>query len=315
MKLNLTVESKDNNKKVVDILCGTLGMSRLLTKRIRLYGTLTVNNMHHRMIDPVSEGDLIFLSYKEPLVSPVIQLSDRDNVKVLFCDEYLVIVSKPSGIVTHPTTGHQSGTLTDLFSEVKLHPVSRLDRETSGVIIFARDPHSHYRLSRQHQDKTMVKEYIGFVHGIFNPLNGTINEPIKRRPDSIMLRCVDSDGDCAVTHYETIRTFPDLDTSIVKFRLETGRTHQIRVHSLYCGHPLVGDGLYGALSNDNGHFQKSAYLDDILGRQALHAACITISHPMTGVRMTFTADMPADMINLIELMESDRSEISNDSDK
>ncbi|MHB1485398.1 MAG: RluA family pseudouridine synthase [Saccharofermentanales bacterium] len=302
MKLSHIVDNKDNKKRVVDILCGTLGMSRLLTKRIRLYGILTVNEIHHRMIDTVSEGDRIFLSYKEPLVPHEIQVADRDNIKVLFCDEYLVVVSKPSGIVTHPTTGHQTGTLTDLFSELKLHPVSRLDRETSGVIIFARDPHSHYKLSKQHQDKTMEKEYLGIVHGIFDPLSGTIDEPIKRAPDSIMLRCIDPSGDIAVTHYQTIRTFPDYDTSIVKFHLETGRTHQIRVHSLHRGHPLIGDGLYGASSKENGHYQKSAFLDDILGRQALHAASVTISHPMTGERMTFTADMPEDMVKLINLM-------------
>lgn len=307
MKLNHIVESKDNQKRVVDILCGTLGMSRLLAKRIRLYGILTVNDKHFRMIDLASEGDRIFLSYKEPLITPVINLPDRENIKVLFCDEYLVVVSKPSGIVTHPTTGHQSGTLTDLFGEVKLHPVSRLDRETSGVIIFARDPHSHYKLSRQHQDKTMKKEYIGFIHGIFDPLSGTINEPIKRAPDSIMLRCVDSEGDISVTHYETIRTFPHISTSIVRFCLETGRTHQIRVHSLHNGHPLIGDGLYGASSKDSGHFQKSAYLDDVLGRQALHAECVTIFHPRTGERMTFKADFPEDMVNLINRMESDES--------
>lgn len=305
MKLQHIVESQDHQKKVVDILCNSLGMSRLLSKRIRLYGILNVNGVHHRMIDPVSEGDCIFVSYKEPLVEPPVILKDRENIKVLFCDEHILVVSKPSGIVTHPTSGHQTGTLIDMFPETKLHPVSRLDRETSGVIILARDPHSHYLLSLQHQDKTIEKEYIGFVHGVFNPLNGTINASIKRKPNSIMLRCVAEDGDIAITHYVTEKFFPGLDVSIVKYRLETGRTHQIRIHSLSMGHPLIGDGLYGASSIDNGHFQKSKYYDEILGRQALHAHQTTFTHPISKERMSFTAELPEDMNNLISIFEKD----------
>ena len=307
MKLEHIVEDQDDQKRVVDILCNRLGMSRLLSKKIRLYGVLNVNGAHYRMIDPVSKGDCIFVSYQEPLIPPPAILDDRENIKVLYCDDHIVVVSKPSGIVTHPTTGHQTGTLLDLFPEVKLHPVSRLDRETSGVIILARDPHSHYLLSLQHQNKTIIKEYIGFVHGIFNPADGTINAPIKRAPDSIMLRCVADDGDTAITHYETVRTFPNIDTSIVKFRLETGRTHQIRIHSLTYGHPLIGDGLYGASSEDNGHFQKSSYLDALLGRQALHASSVTFSHPITKVRLTFIADLLEDMANLILQMEENEN--------
>ncbi len=307
MKLQHIVEKQDHEKRVVDILCSRLGMSRLLAKRIRLYGVLNVNGVHHRMIDPVSEGDCIFVSYQEPSIAPPVVLPDRENIRVLFCDEHILVVAKPSGMVTHPTTGHQTGTLIDMFPEQKLHPVSRLDRETSGVIILARDPHCHYLLSLQHQDKTIKKEYIGFVHGIFNPLAGTISSSIKRKPDSIMLRCVSDDGETAITHYETVKTFPGLDTSVVKFRLETGRTHQIRVHSLSLGHPLIGDGLYGASSMDNAHFQKSSRLDDQLGRQALHACQITFDHPITKDRLSFTADLPDDMANLLAWMEAEES--------
>ena len=125
--------------------------------------------VHHRMIDPVSEGDAIFLSYQEPDILPPLQLKDREDIGILFCDAYIVVITKPSGMVTHPTSGHADGTLIDMFPEQKLRPVSRLDRETSGVMILARDPHVHYTLSLQHQNKTIEKEYIGFVHGIFGP--------------------------------------------------------------------------------------------------------------------------------------------------
>lgn len=311
MKLEHIVQKEEDKKRVVDILCTSVGMSRLLTKRIRLYGILNVNGVHYRMIDPVSEGDRIFISYNEPEVAPPLVLEGRAGIKVLFCDEHLLVVSKPSDMVTHPTSGHQTGTLTDLFPELKLHPVSRLDRETSGVIILARDPHCHYALSLQHQKKTLEKEYIGFVHGVFNPLNGVIDLPMKRKPDSIMLRCVAEDGESAVTHYETLRIFPNLNVSVVKYRLETGRTHQIRVHSLYQGHPLIGDGLYGASSRDNGHDQKSSYLDSVLGRQALHAARITFTHPITKKRMSVEAELPEDMKNLILFMEKAENETNS----
>lgn len=307
MKFEHIADNLDDQKRVVDILCGRFGMSRLLTKRIRLYGILHVNGVHHRMIDPVSEGDAIFLSYQEPDILPPLQLKDREDIGILFCDAYVVVITKPSGMVTHPTSGHADGTLIDMFPEQKLRPVSRLDRETSGVMILARDPHVHYTLSLQHQNKTIEKEYIGFVHGIFDPLSGTIDASIKRKPDSIMLRCISEDGDAAITHYETVETFPSLDASVVRFRLETGRTHQIRVHCLLLGHPLIGDGLYGASSKDNGHFQKSARLDAMLGRQALHASTITFDHPMTKERLSFTAEMPEDMKRLLIYMKNEES--------
>ncbi len=305
MKWEHTADSADDGKRVVDILCGRFGMSRLLTKRIRLYGTLEVNGSHYRMIDPVFDGDHIFISYQEPDVCPPSILTDKDRIRVLYCDDSVVVLDKPSDMVTHPTSGHASGTLTDFFPEQRLHPVSRLDRETSGVILLARDPHAHYILSLQHQNKSIEKEYIGFVHGIFDPQKGTIDAPIKRKPNSIMLRCTAEDGDAAVTHYETIRTFPKLDTSVVRFRLETGRTHQIRVHCLSLGHPLIGDGLYGASSKDNAHFQKSAWLDAVLGRQALHASFLSFLHPVTKERIIVDAELPEDMKMLLEKMEKE----------
>lgn len=304
MKLMHTVDDSDNKKRLTDVLCDTLGMSRLLVKRIRIYGEVTVNGAHYRMIDPVHAGDVVHLLYKEPDIKEDRIIKDRGDIKVLFCDEHLLIVSKPSGIVTHHTSNHQSNTLLDFFDDLKLHPVSRLDRETSGIIILARDPHSHYRLSMQHQNKTMEKEYTAINHGIFPFDSGIINAPIKRKPHSIMLRCVAPDGDVAITHFRTIKKFAELDVSIVKFRLETGRTHQIRVHSLFCNHPIIGDGLYGASSNDNRHYQKSAFLDAEIGRQALHASYVAFNHPVSNERLEFTDEIPTDMKNLVLMLEN-----------
>ncbi|MHB8961777.1 MAG: RluA family pseudouridine synthase [Saccharofermentanales bacterium] len=299
MKLTHQVTTEDNGKRVVDILNGTVGMSRLLVKRIRLYGTMTVNDIPSRMIDPAYAGDMIHMTYRESKVPEPDNVSGRAGIGILYSDKNILVVSKPAGMVTHPTSNHQSGTLTDHFQELVLHPVSRLDRETSGIILIARDPHSHYSLALQHKNNIMKKEYLGIQHGIFNPENGRVDAPIRRRADTIMLRCVAPDGAIAITRYETIEKFPDVGASLVKFTLETGRTHQIRVHSLYMGHPIIGDGLYGASSNENAHYQKSGFLDNEIHRQALHAAYLTFDHPITGKRMHFEAPLPDDMEALL----------------
>ena len=307
MILSHQVTQKDNGKRVVDILNGTFGMSRLLTKRIRLYGTMTVNGIPCRMIDPAHTGDAIHMTYRENDAAEPETVSGRAGIDILYSDRYILVVVKPAGMVTHPTSNHQSGTLTDHFPELMLHPVSRLDRETSGIILIARDPHSHYTLALQHKNNTMKKEYLGIQHGIFSPENGRIDAPIRRRANTIMLRCVAPDGAAAITRYETIGKFPNVGASLVKFSLETGRTHQIRVHSLYLGHPIIGDGLYGASSNENAHYQKSGFLDRVIHRQALHAAYLTFDHPITGDRMFFEAPMPDDMESLLrEIRQMDR---------
>ena len=167
MKINHTAAQIDHGKRLVDVLTGNLGMSRLLVKKIRLYGSVYVNNKHHRMIDPVYYNDNIFLIYDEPFEKEPVRISERNGIRILYSDEYLVIISKPSGMVTHPTSNHQNNTLLDNFRDIKLHPVSRLDRETSGIIVLARNPHCHYRLSLQHQEKSIVKKYIAVNHGIF----------------------------------------------------------------------------------------------------------------------------------------------------
>ncbi|MHB1453634.1 MAG: RluA family pseudouridine synthase [Saccharofermentanales bacterium] len=304
MILTHRVSPGDNGKRVVDILRSTVGMSGLLTKRIRLYGTMTVNGIPSRMIDPAFTGDDISMTYREREVSEPEIVEGRSGIGILYSDRNIIIVVKPAGMVTHPTSNHQSGTLTDHFPELVLHPVSRLDRETSGIILIARDPHAHYSLALQHKNLIMKKEYLGIQHGIFNPASGVIDAPIKRRDNTIMLRCVSPDGAAAVTRYETVEKFLNVGASLVRFSLETGRTHQIRVHSLYAGHPIIGDGLYGASSNENAHYQRSGFLDHEISRQALHAASITFDHPITGQKLHFESPMPEDMALLLQNIRS-----------
>jgi len=303
MRIQHIACERDSGKRLADVLSDNLGMSRLLIKKIRLYGTVNVNGNFHKMIDPVYTGDIILLTFDEPESPEPSKIKERNGINILFSDEHLVIMSKPSGIVTHPTSNHQSNTLLDNFHDVKLHPVSRLDRETSGIIVMARNPHCHYRLSLQHREKSIVKKYIALNHGIFPFPGGTIIAPVKRKPNSIMLRCVAPDGDQAITEFSELKRFSNLNTSVNEFILKTGRTHQIRVHSLFCNHPVIGDGLYGASSLDNGHYQKSSFLDSKIPRQALHACFISFIHPMTGDKIEISDPLPSDMQSLINLME------------
>ena len=309
MIMHHRVMIQDDGKRVVDILRGTVRMSGLLTKRIRLYGSMTVNGHPARMIDPAYAGDEIAVSYRESALPEPETVLERGGVGILYSDRHILVMTKPAGMVTHPTSHHQSGTLTDHFPELNLHPVSRLDRETSGILLIARDPHAHHSLALQHKDQTMKKEYLGIHHGIFDPPDGCIDAPIRRRADTIMLRCVAPDGAPATTMYRTIECFSHVGASLVRFVLGTGRTHQIRVHSLYMGHPIVGDGLYGASSNENAHYQRSGYLDREIARQALHAAAIEFIHPISGERMEFLAPLPEDMENLLTCIRRvDRSD-------
>lgn len=307
MEYLFIVSHEDNKKRIVDILKNTHGMSSILTKKIRLYGSLKLNGVHARMIDCASTGDEISAWYFTSGKTDE-KLPDRDGIKILYSDKYVVMASKPGGMVTHPVSIYKAGTLTSIYEDYDLHPVSRLDRETSGIILLARDSHSHYMLSKQHIDKTIKKEYVGICYGLYENQEGFITSPICKRKNIRMLRHVSPEGAYAKTKYSTIKSFPKLNISFMRFELETGRTHQIRVHSLYSGHPLLGDSLYGAISNENAHWQKSFFLESFISRQALHAEKVAFYHPFTNKRIKIHDELPEDMNFLLEkikLLEED----------
>ena len=162
--------------------------------------------------------------------------------------------------------------------------IGRLDRETSGLIIFAKNRHSASILSHKNENMSRRKEYLALCSGIFDEKEGTVDAPIERIPGQRMIREVRDDGKRAITHYKVEKEFQDF--SLVRLKLDTGRTHQIRVHASDAGHPLTGDDLYGTLS-------------PLIGRQALHCAATVFPHPKTGETVTVRAPLPDDMKNLI----------------
>jgi 23S rRNA pseudouridine1911/1915/1917 synthase len=210
---------------------------------------------------------------------------------ICYEDDQLIVVDKPAGLLVHPTSGPPEVTLANAIvhhlrrqgSPAGFHPVHRLDRNTSGLILIAKNPFIHHQLSGQE----LHRHYLAVVTGTLAPPAGIIEAPIGRRPDSIILRMVRADGQPAVTAYEAVAAAGP--GSLVRLRLCTGRTHQIRVHLAHIGHPLYGDDLYGGPVG-------------LIGRQALHAAGLVFKHPTDGQPREFTSQLPADMVALLNAL-------------
>lgn len=220
-------------------------------------------------------------------------MANSMNLDIIYEDEWFIIINKPAGIAVHPSLLHYSDSLSNgvkfYFDSIdlkkKIRPVNRLDFNTSGLVVFAKCEYVQECLIRQMKENVFRKEYICVVEGNLPLLSGTINLPIGRKLDSIIERIVCDNGQKAITHYEVLRKYDNY--SLVKCILETGRTHQIRVHFSYISHPLVGDTLYGHCS-------------DIINRQALHSYKLEFYHPITNKKISFVCDLPNDIKNILE---------------
>lgn len=215
-------------------------------------------------------------------------------LNIIYEDEALLILDKPAGIAVHPSISHYTDSLANgvkyYFDTIglkrKIRPVNRLDLNTSGLIVFAKNEYVQECLIQQMQTNEFKKEYLAIVHGIFENVQGTITLPIARKENSIIERCISENGQEAITHYEVLKTSNDL--SLVHCTLQTGRTHQIRVHMSAIGHSLVGDTLYGSDFSDS------------ITRQALHSYKISFIHPISHQIVSFTSELPDDIKSSIE---------------
>ena len=277
-QIELTVDA-ETPVTLEKFLLGKKGVSRrLLTKLKRQKDGITRGGVLVRSIDMVERGDVIVLNMED---DSFLEPNGSLNVPVAYENESLVVFNKPSGMPVHPSIRHQGDTLGNYFAylypELTFRSVNRLDRDTSGLCIIAKDAHAAKLLQG-----CCKKVYYAAVHGEI-PESGTIDAPIARERESIILRCVRDDGQRAVTHFKRLKT--NGRYSLAEIDLETGRTHQIRVHFAHIGAPLAGDDLYGGLRDD-------------ISRQALHCGKLMFSDPMTGEPITVSSELPQDINDL-----------------
>lgn len=233
------------------------------------------------------------------------------DLDIVFEDEYLLVVNKPKGMVVHPAPGHFQDTMVNyLLHHTRLSEVNagrpgivhRIDKDTSGLLVVAKDNATHEHLAQQFFHHTNLREYQAIIWGIPEAICGTIDQPLGRHPVDRKKRAVREDGKKAITHWKTLGAYKYL--SLVKCRLETGRTHQIRVHLASAGHPILGDAVYGKFrnfaKNYPGHV-KSA-LKSYEG-QALHARKLGFKHPKTDEWMEFSSPLPEEMQKVIDILE------------
>lgn len=289
MKLQYTI--KNNKLNINQILQNELNISsRLLYKLIKKNCIFNNTNICDTR-NFANTGDILEINFDYTEDNSNI-VSTKMNLEIVYEDEWLLIVNKPAGIAIHPSILHYSDSLCNgikfYFDSInlkkKVRPVNRLDLNTSGLVIFAKCEYIQECLISQMKNNTFKKEYLAICNGMFKKTSGTINLPIARKENSIIERCISENGQASITHYEVLKQFDNY--CLVRCTLETGRTHQIRVHMSSIGHPLIGDSLYGSIS-------------DFINRQALHCYKLCFLHPITKKLMDFCGEIPLDFENLI----------------
>jgi 23S rRNA pseudouridine1911/1915/1917 synthase len=319
-RLEVTVGGDEGSRRldrVLAVRCPALSRSRL--KALILAGSVTVRDAPVR--DPayhVAHGETITIDVPEAV--PAEPAGENIALDIVYEDDDIIVIDKPRGLVVHPAAGHETGTLVnaliahcgDSLSGIggvrRPGIVHRLDKDTTGLMVVAKNDAAHQSLSAQFADHgrtgEMRRGYLAFAWGVPNRVRGTVDAPIDRHPHAREKMAVREGGREAVTHWEVKETFAGRDgnpiASLVACQLETGRTHQIRVHLAHIGHPLMGDSVYGP------HFKtKASHLAPkgraaltALDRQALHAYLLALEHPRTGEILHWESPLPEDLLLL-----------------
>ncbi|MGV3556129.1 MAG: RluA family pseudouridine synthase [Croceibacterium sp.] len=285
------------------------GLSRARVQALIASGAVTVGGKAATQPSAKVLADAPFTISVPPAVDPEARAQDIP-LEVVFEDEHLIVVDKPAGLVVHPAAGNLDGTLVNALLHhcagqlsgiggvARPGIVHRIDKDTSGLLVVAKSNAAHEGLARQFADHSIERAYLAVCNGHPNPAAGTISARVGRsdanRKKMAVLPKESSRGKHAFTRYKTLRKLPHC--SLVECRLETGRTHQVRVHLASIGHPLVGDPVYG---RSNSALRPVLQKLDFR-RQALHAAVLGFIHPVSGHRLSFSSALPADMAELID---------------
>ena len=266
-------------------------------------GDVTVNGAQVKSGYKLSAGDRIAVIQREA-VSMAVTAQDID-LDILYEDKDIIVINKPQGMVVHPAAGHCEGTLVNALLHhcgdlsgvggvIRPGIVHRIDKDTSGILVAAKNDAAHVGLSAQWKIHSIKRVYHAILHGLIAENSGDIDAPIGRHPrDRKKMAVEPKNGKNAVTHYRVIERLPFAECTYTQLELETGRTHQIRVHMSHLGHPVVGDPMYGP--------KKSPYLRRLNG-QALHAKVLGFNHPISGEYMEFDSELPDYFQQLLEEM-------------
>lgn len=280
---------------VEDVLVNHLQVSRRMIQRLTRRKGIRYNDKPTFLKRAVKAGGQLEFSVEQGVNQ--FDVETQAPIVIVYEDEDLLVVNKPVGVNAHPIQPGDSHTLVHQIQyyyhqhgkQATVRPVHRLDRDTSGLLLVAKSDFAHQHLDRQLRNRTLQRRYMALVYGIFADETGTIAAPIGKDPSRPNRRMVTSQGDRAVTEYRVLRQWPTPRASLVECALETGRTHQIRVHLAHIQHPILGDRQYG------GHPQRAIPRAALPSRQALHAHQLSCTHPRTGEPMEWECELPEDI--------------------
>lgn len=290
-KYNLISYTNEEELTLKEVLLDKLNFSVRSISKMKREQSVFVNGVFKKPSTKLKKGDLIEVKIEEEMANFEPQ---NLNLNILYDDFDIIMVNKPPFMVVHPTKSHFDNTIANGITyyikekneKVKVRFVNRLDMNTSGLVIVAKNAYAHHTLSVDMGNDAVEKKYITVVKGIIENDEGTINEPIYRPTEDSIKRIVDEKGQASITHYKVLERLND--ATVVEVKLETGRTHQIRVHMSHIGHGIIGDELYG-------------YIDEnLINRQALHAYSLSFNQPRTKENLEFKAELSNDIKNLIE---------------
>ncbi|MED4461635.1 RluA family pseudouridine synthase [Metabacillus fastidiosus] len=291
-RLQWTMTKVEEGKLVREFLQEKRISKRALTDIKFSGGAIKVNGEDVNVRHLLKDGEILTVIFPEEKRSDGLK-RQKLEFQIVYEDDHCLVINKPPFLPSIPSREHQTGTLAnglaDYYEENDIpstvHIVNRLDKDTSGIMLIAKHRFAHSLFSAEQKDKRIERTYTAIVHGIIENDTGIINEPIGRKADSIIEREVRSDGQTAVTHYRVLQRFDD--KTLLSLKLETGRTHQIRVHLSSMGHPLCGDTLYGGMRTE-------------INRQALHSEHICFWHPFLEKEISFSTELPFDMKEILK---------------
>ncbi|MBS4188898.1 RluA family pseudouridine synthase [Bacillus sp. FJAT-49705] len=290
-QLKWKITSNDENKLIKDFLKEKEISKTALTDIKFKGGSISVNEKEETVRYTLKRGDVLVIKFPEEMPSEGVK-GEKIPLDILYEDDYVIVVNKQACMSTIPSREHPTGSLANAligyYEQIGLkattHIVTRLDRDTSGIVLVAKHRHVHHLLSEQQRRGRINREYEALAEGLILADHGVIEQPIARKSDSIIQREVSQTGQYACTRFKVIRRLDSY--THVRLKLETGRTHQIRVHLSHIGHPLIGDDLYGGDV-------------DLLTRQALHCCMLSFYHPFLEKNIFFKQELPIDMMQLL----------------